>query len=515
MVRSLMARRSLWARIGDQSFELDATQIPTADQPDLRMATPPRVRLARSVTLELAGYNCRYFVPVQSLEGGVLRLGDELWSLRRRRLHRASPKDPVEIEMDTPWGRFAGTLLDLSSDGLAVRLAEPKNPLQLGDTVQIYVPGQVHISATVQAVDQDRVGCSVEPESDGTGAWWAWVDPIVHPGVALHACTTADAMWSLYEDAGYFNLAGKQPEDFDDVKSGFTYVFDRLLAAPHLGGHFIWANHGEAEASATMLRSYAQTLAGCQLAKRPGRTRGKATRRQILANVFLTSIEHMIARNARWHVVSVRRSEATLARETYLAFANELPDAQACVVGEHFWQVHPTADPMPDQNTTVCRATQADRQRVLEAVDRTWPAAFADALDLVQGELELATIGAKWREAGLDRGREVWVARQHGQPVAAALLEWFEPGTHLYGIGDAVRILSLERQPNLKAVDALLSICGQRYAEMGRSSWFLVTPIGGYAPPNAQDLGEVDTILLAGEVLPSFVHDLIEWMAAR
>ena len=83
--------------------------------------------------------------------------------------------------------------------------------------------------------------------------------------------------------------------------------------------------------------------------------------------------------------------------------------------------------------------TPGEQAALLGLLCATSPRIYAEALDLVPGRLGMGPCVERWRSAGLERERALLVARQHGEPLAVAVLELGELGTNLFRLLDSVR----------------------------------------------------------------------------
>src|SRR5262249_46785665 len=92
----------------------------------------------------------------------------------------------------------------------------------------------------------------------------------------------------------------------------------------------------------------------------------------------------------------------------------------------------------------IAAAAPDERQLILESLRRTLAQPYLEACDLVPERFDLTTVKRTWKEVGMERDREVWVARNGSRPVAAAILEVGETGTNLFRLLDSLRLIELE-----------------------------------------------------------------------
>ncbi len=71
----------------------------------------------------------------------------------------------------------------------------------------------------------------------------------------------------------------------------------------------------------------------------------------------------------------------------------------------------------------IAPATPMEKALLLASLDRHRDASYRDALDLVPGRLDISVVQEAWKREGVHRERGILVARWHGHPFAALLLD--------------------------------------------------------------------------------------------
>jgi hypothetical protein len=136
------------------------------------------------------------------------------------------------------------------------------------------------------------------------------------------------------------------------------------------------------------------------------------------------------------------------------------------------------------------------------------------ALGLDRPERDLLPLIERWGAAGLDRRREILVARRDGEMVAFAILEAAEAGLHLFCLTDCIRMFHVGDVDG-DAELALLGVARTWYATQGHHRFVV------YADPlvpatwaeHARDLGLAYITILVAEHLPELLEHVTELTA--
>jgi hypothetical protein len=130
------------------------------------------------------------------------------------------------------------------------------------------------------------------------------------------------------------------------------------------------------------------------------------------------------------------------------------------------------------EGTSVGSATPNELTVLADSIARTRPACYAEALDLTRDRLDLRPMEARWKEFGLEREREIIIARRGGVPIAAAVVELGQQGTNLFNLLDMARLFPLtEAGPS--AYVALVDAARRWYAARRRTSFHYLCEDGG------------------------------------
>ena len=107
--------------------------------------------------------------------------------------------------------------------------------------------------------------CGVE--LDGSlEAWQAAIEGRLYPNTTRTG--SADGLWELYVDSGYFNISGKDEARFQAVRQAFSETTGAVGRSPEVAACVVWPSSRGVEAAMTMARPYLGSWVAYQLARR-------------------------------------------------------------------------------------------------------------------------------------------------------------------------------------------------------------------------------------------------------
>lgn len=486
------------------------------------------------ISAEVAGYNCVYHMdlPVVSRSGlkVVTPCPPRVDYHRYRRYRRAPIGDATVVRFEHPlWHeipKIDRPLIDVSFGGIAFG-ADPLNEaLYVGLRIPVIevVTGSavIHLRGTVRSLvpmpnGTTMCGLSVEPlTSDFAASWAAFVMQ------ALNQTTEpgddhVDKLWELYTDSGYFSLSGKDPEEFDTLAQSFRSVVERTRKIPWLSYNSVWPSENRIEASVSTLKLYSTTWMLHQLGKRKG-TQGDPRARHILRDVYLRAFEYMQTdAKCKW-VLSYCEADVRWVQRSHIAFGEHFEPTGAAIARPFRLMEASCHDRMsgpPSGPYRIGAAGHDEQQFILDVLKLQLPQPYLEAADLVPDRIDLASIKRAWEDIGMARAREIWVARQHSVPVAAAILEVGETGTNLFRLTDSLRLVSL--QPNGEAAfPALIEKAKAWFLAMGKDSFVYFRDHDDQTHVRAtrlRDLGAGRIWVIRSDLIPDFLELVCELTA--
>lgn len=502
-------------------------------------AHPLRLRLLgpfpqAAQTLRLQGHVSAFDVPVVSprVEGDRLALGlpDTVRRLRRRASRRVAAPPGWDVVFRHPhWHGMVvrRPLNDVSVHGLSFGTLPSDDLLIPGlaiGTMHLFQDGvpRLELRARVRRISPaagglDLVaGVRVEPPGEADLERWRIVAQEIMNPAARSRGTSADDSWRLFQESGYFALSGCSPEDFARKTRDFAHATRCMDDAPDLGCQSVVPSERGAECSSAAHRLYTGTYFAGQLAKRKGALPGFNGRR-ILRDGHMRMYEHLQHDpDLRWILVYLHEST----RWTQTAYRDfPRPHIARGDAWHHpidAWvgrcdvpATHPSAD------LEIGPIRPGERALLAHAARTSRCAAYVDALELDAARQDLADLCARWARAGLQREREIRVARLGGAPVAAVLLESAEPGLHLFDMYDTVRLYELAPGGAARYVD-LLAEAGEWYRARGRASFVYIREDQDETHARAaglQSLGGALLLLMSRRILPDFLEVVHEMTA--
>ena len=488
--------------------------------------------ISGDVTIEVGGYNCVYQMELPGLaragDGFVGEVPDRINYNRYRRYRRAPVMSATVVRFEHPLWReippFDRTLLDVSFGGIAF-IADPvKDALYVGlrvDMIEIASPevDPIYLRGTVRSLvrlpdGSTTCGMSVEPRSPDLAEEWATFVMQALNRTTAPIGDRVEQLWELYTDSGYFNLSGKDPHEFDSLASSFRNVVERTRNCPWISYQSVWPSGTRIEASVSVIKVYGGTWMFHQVAKRRA-AQGKTGGRHILRDTYLRAFEYMQSDpNCRWVLMYGEAHVRWMQRSHYL-FAEHFESTGAAIARPFRLMeanCRDRAEATPLNMYRFGAAAPDERQLILEVLGQALPEPYREACDLVAERFDMSAVKRVWADIGMDRAREVWVARHQSVPVAAAILEAGETGTNLFRLLDSVRLVSL--QPGGEgAFVGLLEKAKAWFLARGKSSFVYVWehPDSHHVEvARLRDLGEGRIWAIRTDLIPDFLELVCE-----
>jgi hypothetical protein len=412
---------------------------------------------------------------------------------------------------------FAMTLdTDMLFPGLTIPTMEIRS--EKGDLVRLR--GEVRAISVVNG--EEIAGLSVEPFSSRDELRW-------HRLIAdmLHAHTRTSEnllqpLWNLFEDSGYFKLAGRTSEYFADLQRNFIDMGRRSADAPQLVCQVVWPSDRGVEATGSFLKAYEHSWMGHQLARRPGRPHGEAADSgQILRDVYARMFEHSQSDpDLRW-VFGAIEPHVKWMQQAHLDFAHKYESAERALVMEmrmlNAFVADQSAVPIGDY--TVAPATDAEKQLLCSVIRRERPGVYAECLDFVEERIDCHKVSRQWMNAGMEREREILIARRGGQPVCAAVFETGQAGSNMFRLLDSARIIPLAPPGRSQVAYLRMLDEGRRwFAARGRDMYLYLREDNDWSYAEAGKLHDVSDArfwCISAELIPEFLEHVYELTGQR
>jgi hypothetical protein len=485
------------------------------------------------LVVECSGYGSSYAMPVL-LAGTwttplVTTVPRTVRRMRHRRMPRTNAPDELTVRFEHPtFGHVVERrLCDLSDEGLGIRSVPHEDLLCPGlelPRVTIVRAGKTHVAdlhATVRSLspERDRVGLATLPLDGGVFRDWnRVVRELLHERTRSYGYS-AQALWELYESAGYLALAGRTPDAFVELKTAFRDATERLLRAPDVGYHVVWPSERGLDAAVANVLVYSRAHLGFQMAKRPGKSLGNAVGKEILRDIHWHTLEEALASSqSDWWIGYVQpgtRFSNLLCCEFQARFRDP---ARECVVPIHPYKI-PCEEALSLEATLVAhrvrQASDADLDLLASRIEEIRPKPYVLSQDLTRDTFRIDALVRQWGRVGLERAREIFVAYdRHGKAQAALVLELAHPGLHLYGLMDLSRIYALTPEGS-GMTEALLHVAESWYASRGRKS-FVHFHEGEGVPPQGEgvvSMGSASLCVISMELIPDLLDHLFEHMS--
>jgi hypothetical protein len=500
--------------------KLTALRFDASSQELVWQRTGPLPATPFLITVE--GYNTLYRIPVRSCraEGEQLCSARPPWieSVRSRRARRARAGDGVRIKFDHPlWPelRVERRLLDLTQRGLSFEASNAR---------ECVYPGLVIPRLMVETSDGDEIalralvvstrgghaasfGCEVSPAGvEDAARWLKLCEQRLFPGTRRGAAE----VWSVYHASGYFGLSDTLEGAFDHLRADYVNASRALSAAPELGCQASWPASGRPTATVTNLRLTPSCWFSYHLAARPDEAMS-ARSADVLRDLYRQYIEHCLATaGARWQMAYVQHS-AHWSMRVHVDIPRRYAARGEALVQEFRALEVRTVGRVAAPASSPCarRAEPAEREQLLRRLQQTLPPIYFDALDYAPERFCMEAFRAQWARHGLERDRELLVASEAGEPLAAGVVECAQPGLHLFGLLDTLRMYALSPAGE-RAFPSLLELARGWFRERGRRSFCYLEEQGRLAPDGRliKHMSPAFLTLLSVERLPEMLEHL-------
>ncbi|APR83158.1 Hypothetical protein A7982_08507 [Minicystis rosea] len=489
--------------------------------------------------IEISGYNSVYRMYLDGLRavaGGFLSaLPSRVERIRHRWFRRGRVSEKWTVEFlhplwnvpvvrrelrDVSFGGIAFTC-DLEEDlvfpGLRLPLLKITGPS--GQSVQLN--GQVRFIRPAIGDRPAVCGMSVKPSfPEDEDAWTQFVLRTLNANTDSGPEWT-EKMWELFNTSGYFNLSGKTPHEFDELKRSFCVVAEKTSSESRLSCQAVWPSERGVEASCSVVKAYEGTWMLHQVAKRRGggfKPGGQVA--HVLREIYLRSFEHAQADpDFRWAISYVEASVPWMQR-SHIAFAaqHEASDMAMALPFRLMEAVCSERGEIGNVRYDISPMSAGERIILLSSIAQSKPVPYIESLDLVPSRFQMGETERRWGDAALDRRRITLVAREGTRAVAAAVLETGDIGTNLFRLLDGVRLFPLASDGH-EAFPALLDAARTWYADRGRASfiyfWEDLHREEHTRMARLRDLGEGCFWAVSADLLPEFLEFVFERTARR
>ncbi|NOJ77138.1 hypothetical protein HNV28_01990 [Myxococcus xanthus] len=489
--------------------------------------------------IDVIGHNSAYRMRLEAGTPDGQRftspLPDVLFRIRHR-WHRRSPApEGVRVTFHHPLWREQGEMeravLDLSFSGMCIRcrpedllfpgLLPPLLELHTPDGQSISLRGEIRYVTSARADGTVLCGLSVSPYSSDEARWVRFVSQTTNP----NTCTSdvqEEGLWDVFTLSGFFSLANKSSQEFDALKQAFSHMAKRAAEVPQLFCQAVWPSERGPEATLSIMKSYRHTWMGHQVAKRPGKPAIKGLEPgRIMHDLYVRCFEHPQSdADFRWAVAyveglnpwiaraHVRYGERHMAANPELAFTRKV-HMMDIYTAELTGRLH--------EGITVSPATSAELTLLTDHIAHSRPSCYVEALDFTRDRIDMRAVQGQWNTFGLEREREVLIARRNGVALAAAVLELGQQGTNLYSLLDMARLFPLSDAGPSTYV-ALVDAARRWYAARHRRSFhYLCEDDGGQYVQEAGIHAGPDPYMwiISAKLIPDYLEHISEVSIGR
>lgn len=380
---------------------------------------------------------------------------------------------------DSPTQWLENSVIDVASGGLSFWLATGAQALEPGTRLsEIHLGWKggegLNFSAIVvycrraRAGEPLRVGVRLNSFKATLDRWHALVDELLHPDVC--EAVSPGVLWRAYARSGYFNLSGKEPNDFSDQNRTFRNAQTLLNRCRSIGASFGAGRVGSPEAFCHHVEVWPNSWLFYQLCRLPDARALSTADDGVLLSLYERAYAAVERRPDACWFVTYTQANAGFSRLVHYQHARRHPSAtDICVIPFEALEIS-GVDAFPPPVAITRDAERDELDVVIRAAQRILPSAYLAAAALTSTALHLDGLRERWKLAGLCRDRQVLIAEHNGIIKAAAILDFASAGVHLYGLINQAHLVALDMEGNA-CFDALLAAAHQRYTQRGHANF--------------------------------------------
>lgn len=474
--------------------------------------------------VELEGFHSVYQFTCAEME--PVERPNSLVRVRRRRHVRARAPRRLRVAFKHPlWdGIFVdAAAFDVSLEGISFHTDAVRDLLYPGLTIrdlELHWKGGVSMrcDAVVAHVTQQRVagqhrvGLRLSFSPASRSRWTSALEGVFHPRTRRGHSDPAP-FWNAYNASGYFSLSGKRAEDFAGMRAAFERTHAILARAPEIGAAFSTSSERRVEAVAHQITPWDGSYLYYQFCRLPEQRPLSVADDAPLLELYAHAYGYVQERPDARFLVTYVQSVARFSRIAFHGIAQRYAaEGRASISRFRAVEMLTRAPEQPSSDKfEIGPPTPNETGQLLHAILSTRASLVVQATGLTPGDLTQERTVSVFRAAGLERRRELLVARRNGRAYAGAVLDSVDDGLHLFGLLDAVRIFPMTVDGRL-AFPALLDAVRAWYAAQGKArfTYFADDPEDpdAMAREGAEDLGLADMIIMPIELLPELLEHL-------
>lgn len=472
---------------------------------------------SKRIALEVEGYTSVYAMDLEVLSVGETQFTTELPTVLRKFRTRSTPRIRIAeaITIVMPWS-VECVLNEVSITGFSITISSRLTPPpQLGEcfTIRMSLPGGKTIDSRVRLVREFSNGAHQTYAFTLEELMMNWGAFVLEAG---HQKTTtvasSEELWRLFEASGYFTIGTEEARPPETLRTQFASASQKIQKNPSIGCQVGWRAEHRLLGTASQLKLYASTWFGYHLAKL--RETGDTPGRRILRELHLHSLEHILNDPDLQYFMTLAQHTTRFVKLATLDFLTQCPPTSVAEVKFRALRGEAKERNQTHVNGWARLATGSETTQMLMDLERTHSQLYRNALDLTQDSFCLTEIARQWRQAGLRRERGLIVAGQETLPEAFAIVETVEPGLHVFGLLDSVRVVCVgECQKH--TVATLMEEVRDWFFQRGISH-FTIYDESGLLAGNTEfiDMGAASLVILRKDILPNYLEHYYEQLTA-
>ncbi|HMI92142.1 MAG TPA: hypothetical protein VK509_12290, partial [Polyangiales bacterium] len=308
---------------------------------------------------------------------------------------------------------------------------------------------------------------------------------------------------------------------FEPLRAAYLRGVRALQAAPQLGCQANWPARGEPRATVTNLLMYPDCWLSFHLAVQPDQSLSTRSG-EVLRALYEHHLEHALAAGRPRLQMAYVQQNAHWSRRVHVDFVRRYVASGEALIHEfRALELRTTprashAAPEPDAGlhagyggVRVRVGSEADVRALMPRLRASLPELYGKALCYDADGFALAELRMEFARHGLERARDLLVATCDDDVLAIGVVDGAEPGLHLFGLLDTVRLYALDAGGcGARAFPALLDMARAWFRARDRRT-FCYFEAQQRLEPDGHDvklLGAAYMTLIALERLPEQIE---------
>lgn len=351
--------------------------------------------------------------------------------------HQITIFNPTKTLIEVCWVSLVG--IEFSENAFATKINEK---------IEIII-NNIKIFAIVNNVT-NNIQCQID--SGSINKWRKLVERIIHPNTRR----SATDVWEIFKSSGYLNLA-EMSVDLDNLREQFLSAYTIIACNPNLGCQINWFDKNMPLGVVTNIKLHENCWASGQLAVQNKFVDGKAGK--ILEDLYLHYYEHSLSvpKTPKWYLTYVQTG-AHWSKKIHIDGPKQFKNKNFLIEDITVFEMSVFGSSKSFDESIIIH--EHNEKKLIED--------FINLMKITKSEIYCSALGfenisslleenikQEWQQVGLERDRAVFVASKNGKIISGVVVDYTQPGLHVFGLMDTMRFYSFD-ECGYEAFDQLL-----------------------------------------------------------